>query len=292
MSNGFLETKKINSVPHLFIDCLPEFINRHGINRMFTFLQTKARNLIRRVFPILANWLDRAQSNREFAKEFIRFTELQNKTSTSRFEMLWEDRHAILDEKTEVTYFDAHYIYHPAWAARILSQLHPEEHVDISSTLNFSTMVSAFIPTKFYDYRIAPLNLSNLESKKADLTNLPFSDNSIKSLSCMHVVEHIGLGRYGDPLDPDGDLKAIMELTRVIPKGGTLLFVVPVGRRPKIYYNAHRVYTYQQIASYFAGFYIAQFALIDDQGRFIQNTNSTEADRQNYGCGCWHFIKN
>ena len=52
----------------------------------------------------------------------------------------------------------------------------------------------------------------------------------------MHVIEHIGLGRYGDEMDPDGDLKAIDELKRVLSRKGDLLFVVPVGK-PKIMYN-------------------------------------------------------
>ena len=56
-------------------------------------------------------------------------------------------------------------------------------------------MVSAFIPVEFYDYRPAELSLSGLEFKHADLTHLPFADNSVESLSCMHVIEHIGLGR-------------------------------------------------------------------------------------------------
>ena len=62
-----------------------------------------------------------------------------------------------------------------------------------------------------------------------DLISLPFEDGSFHSLTCMHVVEHIGLGRYGDQVDPDGDLMAMKELERVTAKLGNLLFVVPVG---------------------------------------------------------------
>src|SRR5436853_180080 len=88
----------------------------------------------------------------------------------------------------------------------------------------FRKEFSAFIPVEFYDYRPANVQLSNLTAEAADLLALPFAEGSVESLSCMHVVEHIGLGRYGDPLDPNGDLKAIAELRRVLAPAGTLLF--------------------------------------------------------------------
>ena len=137
-----------------------------------------------------------------------------------RFAATWGDRFPCLDDRTGTTGFDRHYVFHPAWAARILAQTRPVEHVDISSALIFPVLVSAFIPVKFYDYRPADLQLNNLTSEHADLLALPFPDGSIPSLSCMHVVEHVGLGRYGDPPDPDGDLKAIAELKRVVARGG------------------------------------------------------------------------
>lgn len=204
--------------------------------------------------------------------------------------MNWSDRHACLDDRTTLSGFDPHYTYHPAWAARVLSETKPSKHIDIASALHFCTLVSAFVPLEFYDYRPAKLELSNLESKHGNLMRLPFADNSVESISCMHVVEHIGLGRYGDPLDPDGDLKAMMELKRVSAPGGTLLFVTPVGR-PRIQFNAHRIYSYQQVMSYFSGFQLRQFALIKDNGDFVVDPDLVEADQQRYGCGCWWFEK-
>ena len=79
----------------------------------------------------------------------------------------------------------------------------------------------------------------------------------------MHVVEHIGLGRYGDPLDATGDLKAMKELARVVAPGGTLLLVCPVGR-PRVVFNAHRIYSVEQISASFPEFALAEFALISD----------------------------
>lgn len=196
-----------------------------------------------------------------------------------------------LKDSITATPFDQHYTYHPAWAARILAVTRPEMHIDISSILSFSTIVSAFIPVKFYDYRPAALQLSNLSSGFADLTQLPFENASVISLSCMHTIEHIGLGRYGDPIDPEGDLKAINEIKRVIKPGGTVLFVTPVGRS-RIEYNAHRIYSFEQITSYFSGFTLQEFSLIPDKGGLLQNAAPELVQQQEYGCGCFWFIKN
>ncbi len=195
-------------------------------------------------------------------------------------------------DKTKFTGFDRHYIYHPAWAARILKETNPDIHVDISSSLHFCSIVSAFIPVKFYDFRPAKLELSNLLSEHADLTHLPFASNSIQSLSCMHTIEHIGLGRYGDPIDPDGDIKAINELKRVLAVNGNLLFVVPIGKTT-IMYNAHRIYSYDQIMEYFKDFRLLDFSLVPDDKKlgFINNASKEMADIQNYGCGCFWFKK-
>jgi SAM-dependent methyltransferase len=165
--------------------------------------------------------------------------------------------------------------------------------VDISSSLHFCTVVSAFIPVKFYDFRPADLKLSQLATDRADLFSLPFEDSSVHSLSCMHVVEHVGLGRYGDSLNPNGDLEAIGELQRVLATGGSLLFVVPVGK-PRIMFDAHRIYSYEQILRYFQGIRLEEFALIPDSSDpsgIIYNASKEIADTQRYGCGCFWFKK-
>ena len=207
--------------------------------------------------------------------------------------MQWEDRYPCLDDNTQTTGFDRHYLYHPAWAARILAETKPEFHVDISSTLHFSSIVSAFIPVHFYDFRPADVRLSNLVSKAADILSLPFANDSVRSLSCMHVVEHVGLGRYGDPLNPMGDIAAMNELKRVLAINGDLLFVVPVGK-PKVMFNAHRIYSYEQIVGQFSGLELVQFALISEKpedGGVKYDASSADVDKQNYGCGCFWFRK-
>ncbi len=193
-------------------------------------------------------------------------------------------------DKSQQSSFDAHYIFHTSWAARILKRTLPKEHIDISSSLYFVGIVSAFIPVRFYDYRPVSLPLSGLVVGSADLTSLEFPDNSIFSLSCMHVVEHIGLGRYGDPIDPSGDLKAINELKRVLSLGGDLLFVTPVGS-PRIIFHAHRIYAYSQIMKYFDGLKLMEFMLVLDDGSIVHDAPESLANAQEYGCGCFWFRK-
>lgn len=207
--------------------------------------------------------------------------------------LLWRDRHPCVYDRTPITSFDRHYVLHTAWAARVLSASRPNYHVDLGSDLRFVTIVSAFVPIRFYDLRPASVTLIGLECGRANLTSLPFASGSIQSLSCMHVVEHVGLGRYGDALNPLGDQIAIEEIKRVLSPGGQLLFVVPIGRR-RIAYNAHRIYNVKDILDLFSGLQLKEFTLIPDDadaGDLIKNASPSVADLQNYGCGCFWFTK-
>ena len=163
-------------------------------------------------------------------------------------------------------------------------------HVDLGSTLQFCAQVSAFVPVLFLDYRPAELKLPGLACEKGDLLALRFSDGSVESLSCMHTVEHVGLGRYGDPIDPTGDLKAMRELSRVLAVGGSLLFVVPVGR-PRLQFNAHRIYSYDQVLAAFERLKLKEFTLIPDQGDLVENAPPALVAGQSWGCGCFWFTK-
>lgn len=248
------------------------FLQDHTIQLIKnTFIRTPKRVL--RFFQIL--W------------EFNKF----NRNKDKRFSLKLTDLYPCTRDKLNTTPFDAHYLYHPAWAARIIKKNKPSSHVDISSILHFGTMLSAFIPVSFYDYRPAHIKLNGYKSEFADLLHLPFEDNSIESLSCMHTIEHIGLGRYGDPIDPLGDIKAIKELQRVLKPGGSLIFVTPVGI-PKIEFNAHRIYSYEYIVKEFNSLHINEFSIILDNGEFIENASPDIVESQKYACGCFWFKKN
>jgi SAM-dependent methyltransferase len=226
-----------------------------------------------------------------FLREYAQFRKIANSIDP-RFPLRVKDLYPCLYDRTGSSDFDHHYVYHTSWAARLLAQTMPEVHIDIASDLRFATIVSAFIRVEYYDYRPAKLSLNNLSSHYADILSLPFPTGSVSSVSCMHVVEHIGLGRYGEPLDYDGDLKAISELKRVLREDGDLLFVVPVGA-PRIRFNAHRIYSYEQILTYFSDLRLKEFTLITDNGSkgLVENASPMSANAQKYGCGCFWFTR-
>src|SRR5690349_6587018 len=93
-----------------------------------------------------------------FQQDFDRFAALAKQRERG-FAMEWSDSKPCLDDRTSECGFDRHYIYHTAWAARVLARSRLARHVDISSSLYFSAIVSAFVPTEFYEFRQTPLQL-------------------------------------------------------------------------------------------------------------------------------------
>ena len=201
-------------------------------------------------------------------------------------------RQPCLDDDTLTTGFDTHYIYHVAWAIRKIVNRRPLSHTDISSSLGFVTSISSFIPTTFFDFRPANIFLNNLTCKQGNLTlSNQWDEKFASSLSCMHVVEHIGLGRYGDTLNATADITAIENLKRFLAPGGHLFFVVPVGV-PSIYFNAHRVYSAQWIIDFFSDICsLEEFYFIPGPQNIapILNCDPKLTENFPYGCGCFEF---
>src|SRR3954452_11115140 len=165
--------------------------------------------------------------------------------------------------------FDPHYLHQDAWAARELFRMQPDSHVDVGSRISFVAGIAAFTAVTFVDIRPLEAELPGLTSVTGSVLELPFEDRSLGSVSCLHVAEHIGLGRYGDPLDPAGTRKAAAELSRVIAPGGTLLFSLPVGR-PRVEFNAHRVHDPVAVLEWFGELELREFAGVDDRGVFAR----------------------
>lgn len=198
-----------------------------------------------------------------------------------------EDRIPVLDEDTNWTHADWDYVLHTNWAARYLAKVKPLRHVDIGSYSYFSTLCSAFVPRfEFYDVRPLGFDIPVLKCDSANLTDLHFENDSIKSLSCLHVLEHIGLGRYGDKLDAEGHIKAAKELARVLAPNGQLLIVLPMNEKPRINFNAHRILNFKQATELFAGLHLCEFTVLH-QGKIIEQPEHLERLEDFTGLFLW-----
>ena len=225
---------------------------------------------------------------------FIKHYFLFWKSNDERFNLTFRDAKPIINEWGQTHQFDRHYVYHTSWAARKLFKATPQKHIDISSDIRFASLIAVFTNTEFYDFRKIKIDLPGLSSHIADLIKLPFESNNIESISCMHVVEQCGLGRYGDIINPKADLMAMKELIRVLAPGGKLFFVAPIAGKPRIEFNAHRIYSHNQILSYFSELDIEEFTLIPDNpkdGHLIKSPPEYLIEKQKYACGCYLFTK-
>jgi hypothetical protein len=198
--------------------------------------------------------------------------------------------HPCLGDWSRHTPFDPHYFYQGAWLARKLGESRIHKHVDVGSSVLTMSVLSAWVDTVFVDYRPLKAFLPGLKSVAGDILRLPFADNALYSLSCLHVVEHIGLGRYGDPIDPQGTIKAAFELQRIMQSGGKLFISLPIGRE-RVCFNAHRVHAPDSVIRMFEQLKLVEFSFVDDAGQLKESQVLSAASELQYGCGLFVFEK-
>jgi hypothetical protein len=176
----------------------------------------------------------------------------------------WTDLYPYVSDKTAGTPINLSYFYQDTWAAGKIFAAHPKLHVDIGSTALLVGILARFTRVCSFDIRPLMVKLDGLEPCSGSILALPFKDHSIESLSSLCVLEHIGLGRYGDPLEPHGTDLAAAEMQRVLRTNGNLYVSVPIDLSSKVYFNAHRAFTLDGFLKKFP-----ELTLIE--GRLIQN---------------------
>ena len=211
------------------------------------------------------------------------------KRAAGEQKLSFRDSYPCLTDRIKATPFDPHYFFQAAWLARRLSQAMPSLHVDIGSSVMMLNVLSASAKTIFVDYRPLRVRLSNFIPLGGDIVRLPFHSGAITSLSCLHVIEHIGLGRYGDPINPAGSQLAAAELQRVLQPGGRLFLSVPVGRE-RVCFNAHRVFSPSTIRAFFPELQLKSFSLVNDSGQLNEGAPLEAAVNLDYGCGLFEFV--
>jgi SAM-dependent methyltransferase len=184
-----------------------------------------------------------------------------------------------------------HYFYQDIWALNAVARFRPEEHHDVGSRLDgFVGQVTAVCPVIFWDIRPPRVQLPRFEFRPGSILALPIPDQEIKSLSCLHTAEHIGLGRYGDLLDPEGTAKALQELSRVLAPGGQLLFSMPVGRE-RVCFNAQRIWHPERPLDVMRELKLLEFAAVTDADEYLTDLRPGDLASAQCACGLYRMTR-
>ena len=208
-------------------------------------------------------------------------------------------RYAILSDFTDQAgSAKGHYFHQDLLVASLIFKNKPHRHIDIGSRIDgFVAHVAAYREIEVIDIRdLESTGHKNIVFKKADLMDDDSSPKDITdSLSCLNAIEHFGLGRYGDPLDPIGHIKGFRNMLKMVKPNGTLYISVPIGRCNEVHFNAHRIFDPTDIFNWSdekGSLRLDRFDYVDDAGKLNQRIDiNTEKIDVAFGCGIYSFTK-
>jgi Caenorhabditis protein of unknown function, DUF268 len=225
-----------------------------------------------------------------YLSEYLRFQKLGGKI-THRFPILFE----YADQAGSAS---GHYFHQDLLVASFIHKANPARHIDIGSRIDgFVAHVASFRKIDVMDVRdLNSTGHSNISFVKADLMDKGSANENIAdSISCLHAIEHFGLGRYGDPLDPAGHIKGFNNILKMLKADGTLYISFPIGKSNETHFNAHRVFHPHDIIAWpdqQNKIDLLRFDFVDDAGNLHQNVDLKSTDLNvKFGCGIYTFRK-
>jgi SAM-dependent methyltransferase len=228
-----------------------------------------AKGSVRRRAARLEQW-------RRFWSSYRRYSEMPGSAASADFLF------PILGEDSGETPVEPTYFFQDAWAFEKIYAARPPRHIDVGSHHRFISFLSKVVPTTMVDLRPLQAHMESIGFVEGSILALPFPDQSLPSVSSICVVEHVGLGRYGDALDPHGTEKAMEELKRVVAPGGDLYVSLPLDDADREYFNAHRVFAEDTALRMFEPFEVVE-------RRYIYGYDFVDERRAGAGVGCYHL---
>lgn len=202
----------------------------------------------------------------------------------------------ITEYRTSAANLDAHYFLQDIWFAQKVIADEPAEHFDIGSRVDgfLAHLLAAGVSVNMIDIRPLGIELKGLSFTQGDATDLRnLAPNSVKSLSSLHVVEHFGLGRYGDEVDPTGWVKGLKAMQRIVAYGGVFYLSLPAGSANRLHFNAHRVFEFKEAVKVLDQMELVEAAYISNYK--VINVPISEFDRtvlrDDFACACYIFRK-
>jgi hypothetical protein len=140
---------------------------------------------------------------------------------------------------------ESEYFWQDLLVARMIFEAKPAIHVDVGSRVDgFVTNIASFREIEVLDVRPITARVPGVVFRQADLmrpVTLGSAMGYCDSLSCLHAIEHFGLGRYGDTIDPEGYRHGITNMALLLKPGGRFYLSTPIGEE-RVEFNANRVF--------------------------------------------------
>lgn len=228
-------------------------------------------------------------------KNYFRFSK-EKKTWIDNGGKITHSHMVLSDYEDKAGNVKGHYFHQDLLVANLIYKNNPSRHIDVGSRVDgFVAHVASYRKVEVLDVR--PLDKSEHKNIKFIQANLMDPQNLGKtdSLSCLHAIEHFGLGRYNDPIDIDGHTKGIANLVKLISEGGHLYISFPIGQNDEVHFNAHRVFHPDSIfkhSSIKQNMKLVRFDYVDDEGNLHTDIQIKDVNiKTKYGCGIYTFKK-
>lgn len=187
------------------------------------------------------------------------------------------------------------YFHQDLLVASMIHDAAPRRHIDVGSRIDgFIAHVAAFREIEMIDFR--PLEQSahaRIKFLQGDLMKHdPAFDGIADSVSSLHALEHFGLGRYGDSIDPQGHVTGFRNLARIVEPGGMLYVGLPIGSQTRVFFNAHRIFSQTEPPTWFeepAEFALERFDYVGDAGELHSRIDPAAVPPLTHGCGIYSF---
>lgn len=239
---------------------------------------------------VIYKWIKKIKDRTRYLSDIKKYNDLN---TTGKFPILRYNLRPYYDWNSEAASLDAHYFLQDLYMARkVLENKATSCHYDIGSRIDgFIAHLLTVVEVTQIDIRPLSFEVEGLHFFGGDATSLTMlNDGEIESISCLHALEHMGLGRYGDSIDPRAYIKALHEIKRVLKVGGRFYLSVPIGDEEKVCFNAHRIFNPMTIIEELRDMKLLEFSYINN----YKINRCDPEDKNEYGsysCGMFIFEK-
>jgi len=205
------------------------------------------------------------------------------------------DKRSIIlnDFESEAGTTQGEYFHQDLLVAKFIFDRNPKRHIDVGSRIDgFVAHVASYREIEILDIRpLHKIQHQNISFIQADLMNVQDLQKT-DSLSCLHAIEHFGLGRYKDPIDIYGHIKGINNLISILEKGGIFYISFPIGKKNEVYFNEQRIFhpkSILEITNIKNLMQLIRFDYVDIYGDLHQNCDLENISYEYISCGIYTF---